>query len=99
MSRYSAQILICFIANILLIIISSVGEVGTLNLRTATVSAVAHCDPNEDIQNSQHPLHRRSYSRMKIHSDTYAREVLELRDNMDEIHISEELFSTESMWI
>ena len=91
MSRYSAQILICFIAYIFSIFNLSVGLVGNLaELPPCTVPpATVHCYQNEaaqcssDNQISQHALLRGS---RKKHS--HATELVKLADKMDEICIS-----------
>ena len=93
MSRYSAQILICFIAYIFSIFNFSVGLVGNLaELPPCTVPpATVHCYQNEaarcssDNQISQHALLRGS---RKKHSGIHATELVKLADKMDEICIS-----------
>ena len=52
MSRYSAQILICFIANIFHILYSFVGLVGNIGGLPpwcAVPSAIVHCNQNEAV--------------------------------------------------
>ena len=97
MSRYSAQILICFIAYIFSIFNFSVGLVGNLaELPPCTVPpATVHCYQNEaaqcssDNQISQHALLRGS---RKKHSLAFMpqklTELVKLADKMDEICIS-----------
>ena len=91
MSRYSAQILICFIAYIFSIFNFSVGLVGNLaELPPCTVPpATVHCYQNEaaqcssDNQISQHALLRGS--RKKHSLEFNATELVKLADKMDEI--------------
>ena len=94
MSRYSVQILICFIAYIFSIFNFSVGLVGNLaELPPCTVPpATVHCYQNEaaqcssDNQISQHALLRGS---RKKHSLVFIpTELVKFADKMDEICIS-----------
>ena len=95
MSRYSAQILICFIAYIFSIFNFSVGLVGNLaELWPCTVPpATVHCYQNEaaqcssDNQISQHALLRGSRKKHSL-AFIYATELVKLADKMDEICIS-----------
>ena len=95
MSRYSAQILICFIAYIFSIFNFSVGLIGNLaELPPCTVPpATVHCYQNEaaqcssDNQISQHALLRGSRKKHSL-AFIYATELVKLADKMDEICIS-----------
>ena len=84
MSRYSAQILICFIAYIFLF--SFLCGFGWELCRTASMHS-ALCHWTKDNQSSQHALLRCNWP-MKTFSGVYATGLVKLTDKMDEICIS-----------
>ena len=94
MSRYSAQILICFIAYIFSIFNFSVGLVGNLTeLPPCTVPpATVHCYQNEAAQcssdNQNLPACRAEGQQEETLSGIHATELVKLADKMDEICIS-----------
>ena len=104
MSRYSAQILICFIAYIFLF--SFLCGFGWELCRTASMhSALCHCPLlsewgwSSDNQNSQHALLRCNWP-MKTFSGIYATGLVKLTDKLDEICISGKFTVQEpSEWI
>ena len=96
MSRYSAQILICFIAYIFFFFYSSVGLVGNFaGLPSCTVpSAIVHCNQNEashqTIKAPSMPCWG-AVSLWKTLSDIYAAGLVKLTDKMDKICINGKL--------
>ena len=95
MSRYSVQILICFIAYIFHL--SSAGWVGNLAFQDRH-SALCHCPLSSergcslDNQIYQHALHGPRCSRMNGLPGIYATELVKLTNAMDAIHINGEGF-------
>ena len=101
MSRYSVQILICFIAYILFFFHSSVGLVGNfVGLHPCTVPSVtAHCHQNEaghqTIKAPSMPCWGAAGPQRTL-SGIYAIGLVKLTDKMDEIWINGKLSVQES---
>ena len=99
MSRYSGQILICFIAYSFQFSILLWFGLGTLHLRTARApSAIAHSYQNETIKSPSMPCVGWGVAGWKHSQAFMPQNRLELTDKMDAIHINGRCFSTGNSW-
>ena len=103
MSRYSAQILICFIAYTFLFFHSSVGLVGNFaGLPVCTVpSAIFHCNQNEAGHKTIKAPSMPCWGQL-AHQNTLwhlSHSLVKMTDKMDGICINREVFSTRIKWM